>query len=234
MRRPAWISLVTVTLVVAIGAAIWVAWPQPEDHTFADQFTVDRGGLSATGRNPFFVLEPGYRLSYEGAGDQLVITVLDDTEFIDGVTTRVVEERETQGGALAEVSRNYFAVDRVTKDVYYFGEDVDNYHAGRIVGHSGVWRSGVAGAHFGLMMPGDPRPGDRHYQEIAPNVAMDRAEIISADEAIRVPAGSLTGVLKVRETTPLEPDTSEDKYYARGIGLVDDAGLTLVRYGPTG
>jgi len=63
---------------------------------------------------------------------------------------------------------------------------------------------------------------------------MDRAEIISADEAIRVPAGSLTGVLKVRETTPLEPDTSEDKYYARGIGLVDDAGLTLVRYGPTG
>ena len=160
-----------------------------------------------------------------------MITVLDDTEFVDGVSTRVVEERETQGGALVEVSRNFYAIDRVTKDVYYFGEDVDNYQAGRIVGHSGVWRSGVAGAHFGLMMPGDPRPGVKHYQEIAPGVAMDRAEIVSAGEAIRVPAGALEGVLKVRETTPLEPDANEDKYYARGIGLVVDAGLALVRYG---
>lgn len=234
MRRAAWVSLVTGTAVVATGVVVWIVRRQPEDQSFVDQFSVDRATLSATGRNPFFILEPGYRLSYEGGGDQLVITVLNETEFIDGATTRVVEERETQGGALAEVSRNYYAIDRDTKDVYYFGEDVDNYQAGRIVGHAGVWRSGAEDAHFGLMMPGDPRPGVKHYQEIAPDVAMDRAEIVSADEAIRVPAGALEGVLKVRETTPLEPDANEDKYYARGIGLVDDAGLALVWYGPTG
>jgi hypothetical protein len=233
MHRAAWVSIVTGIVVAATGVVIWIAWPQPEDQTFLDQFPVDRGALSATGRNPFFILEPGYRLSYEGGGDELVITVLDETELIDGVSTRVVEERETQGGALAEVSRNYYAIDPLAKDVYYFGEDVDNYSAGRIVGHSGVWRSGAAGAHFGLMMPGDPRIGVKHYQEIAPDVAMDRAEVVSADESIRVPAGSLDGVLKVRETTPLEP-VVEDKYYAPGIGLVVDAGLLLVHYGPIG
>ena len=84
------------------------------------------------------------------------------------------------------------------------------------------------------MMPGDPRPGAGHYQEIAPGVAMDRAEIVSAGEAIRVPAGTLEGVLKVRETTPLEPDVNEDKYYARGIGLVVDDQLSLTGYGPPG
>src|SRR5664279_2358657 len=212
MRRANWGTVVTCTVVAATGVVIWIAWPQLEDDAFIDQFPVDRSALSATGRNPFFVLEPGYRLAFEGGGEELVITVLDETEFIDGVSTRVVEERETQAGALAEVSRNLYSIDRVTKDVYYFGEDVDNYQAGRIVGHSGVWRSGAAGAHFGLMMPGDPRAGVRHYQEIAPDVAMDRAEIVTADESIRVPAGDLDGVLKVRETTPLEPSVIEDKY----------------------
>ena len=56
----------------------------------------------------------------------------------------------------------------------------------------------------------------------------------SAGESIRVPAGALEGVLKVRETTPLEPDANEDKYYARGIGLVVDDQLSLVGYGPAG
>ena len=109
--------------------------------------------------------------NYQGGGEELVITVLDDTEIIDGVTTRVVEERETRGGALAEVSRNYYAIDPATRDVYYFGEQVDEYSGGRVASHSGAWRSGAAGAQFGLMMPGEPRVGQKHYQEIAPDVA---------------------------------------------------------------
>src|SRR5947207_1061918 len=79
----------------------------------------------------------------------------------DGVTTRVVEEREEAGGSPKEVSRNYFAIDRRTGDVYYFGEDVDVYKGGKVASHPGGWHSGLQGARFGLFIPSAPKAGDR-------------------------------------------------------------------------
>ena len=234
MRRAARLPILVGIALLSIGVVGWVGWQYQRGNVFVDDFHVDRGTLSATGRNPYYILEPGYRLSYAGGGNELIIMVLDKTELVDGVTTRVVEERETRGGGLVEVSRNFYAIDPATKNVYYFGEDVDDYAGGRIVGHGGAWRSGSAGARFGLMMPGEPSVGAKHYQEIAPDVAMDRAEIVSNAETIQVPAGALDRVLKVRETSPLEQSSGGDKYYAPGIGLVVDGGLALVRYGAAG
>jgi hypothetical protein len=37
--------------------------------------------------------------------------------------------------------------------------------------------------------------------------------------------------VKIEETTPLEPGVREAKFYARGIGLVQDGDLKLVKYG---
>ena len=94
-----------------------------------DSFGVNEKNLTATGRNRYFIVEPGYELVFEGKEDgepvQLTITVLNETKKVDGVETRVVEERETNGGKLVEVSRNYFAFDPTARNFYYFGEDVD-------------------------------------------------------------------------------------------------------------
>ena len=61
-------------------------------------FTADKTNFTDIGRNTYFILEPGYRLTFEHGKDFLIVTVLDETKIIDGVTTRVVEERETAGG----------------------------------------------------------------------------------------------------------------------------------------
>jgi hypothetical protein len=45
------------------------------------------------------------------------------------------------------------------------------------------------------------------------------------------PAGKFNNVLKVEETTPLEPLNKEEKLYAPGIGLIKDENLLLVKYG---
>jgi uncharacterized membrane protein YkoI len=195
---------------------------------FRDRFNVDRANLVSTGRNPYFILEPGYRCHYEGGREKLTITVLNETKLVDGVQTRVVEEREENNGRLAEVSRNFFAIDRTTRDVYYFGEEVDIYRNGKIVNHEGAWLSGVAGAKFGLMMPGEARVGDRFYQEVAPKVAMDRAEIVSLAEPMQTPAKLFERCLYVKESSPLESGTSP-KWYAAGIGLVRDDEVRLVK-----
>jgi len=219
--------------ILAVLALTYVLSAQGTKKTDAwrETFAVDKANLADSGRNPYFILEPGYRLSFEHGKDTLIITVTDETKIVDGVRTRVIEERETEGGQLIEVSRNYFVIDKITKDVYYFGEDVDEYKNGKITGHGGSWLSGVNGARFGLMMSASPKVGDKYYQEQAPKVAMDRAEIISVTENLKIPAGAFKDVLHTRESTPLEGG-SEDKWYAPGVGLIKDADFVLAKAEP--
>jgi hypothetical protein len=229
------ISLVALALGLLTPLARLEAQEKAKAPEFTTAFAVDKSELASTGRNPFFVLEPGYQLVFAGKedGDEvaLTITVLDETRPVDGVETRVVEERESKSGKLVEVSRNFFAISKRTNDVYYFGEEVDIYKGGKVVSHEGAWLSGVSGAKFGLAIPGSPLLGARYYQEIAPDVAMDRAEVASVTETMETPAGKFTGVLKTIETTPLEPGARESKYHAAGVGLIKDGPCRLVRYG---
>jgi hypothetical protein len=219
-------------LLLAGGVAFMVVRRQdPDEARWTTRFAIEPGELTSIGRNPWFILEPGYQLVLADGEEELTITVLDETRQIDGVETRVVEERETDGGRLVEISRNFFAISTRTRSVFYFGEEVDMYREGRVTSHDGAWLSGVNGARFGLMMPGLPLLGARYYQEIAPGVAMDRAEIVSLTDTLNVPAGSLRDLLKTAETTPLEPGVREFKYYAVGVGLVRDGSLRLTRYG---
>jgi hypothetical protein len=216
-----------ITLAAALSA---LALVQPWMQTF----DVDTKDLVSTGESRYFVLKPGHQLTFEGResgkAGRLVVTVLNDTMNVGGVETRVVEERESQAGELVEVSRNYFAIHAKTGDVYYFGEDVDIYRKGRVVGHEGAWRHGSNGAHFGLMMPGAPRVGLRFYQELARGIAMDRAEIVSVTDTAKTPAGVFEGCVRTKETTPLEPLAREYKMYAPGIGLIKDGDLLLVSH----
>jgi hypothetical protein len=201
-------------------------------HEWTDRFDVDRAELSSVGRNPYFVLEPGWTSVLEGDdGASLVITVLDETKLVDGVETRVVEERETENGELVEVSRNFFAISTRTGAVFYFGEEVDLYQNGVVSGHEGAWLAGEGDNRFGLAMPALPLLGARYYQEIAPGVAMDRAEIVGTSDTMTTPMRRFDHVLKIAETTPLEPGVREYKYYAGGAGLLRDESMRLVRYG---
>ncbi len=196
---------------------------------FQDTFNADKAAFLDRGSNTYMILEPGYKLVLVDGKDSLTITVLDETKVVDGVRTRIMEERETKGGKLEEVSRNYFAVDKAAGDIYYFGEDVDMYDTkGNITGHEGSWLSGVNGAHFGLMMPGQPKVGDRYYQEIAPGVALDRAEIVSLTEKVKVPAGTFKDCLKTRESSGIEKGV-EEKLFAPGVGLLRDGGFKLAK-----
>jgi hypothetical protein len=194
-------------------------------------FPVDKKFLGVKGSNPYFNLTPGYQLSYNHGKDTDTLTVLNETRLIDGVETRVVEDRELKNGTLVEITRDYYAIDSQTNDVYYFGEDVDVYKNGKVVSHEGSWLSGVKGAKFGMMMPGKPKVGQKFYQELAPGVGMDRVEIVSDREKVVTPAGTFEKCIQVRETSPLEKGLKDHKWYAAGVGQVKDAEMSLVRYG---
>ena len=201
------------------------------DSSWQEEFDIANCELLTTGRNQYFILEPGYQIVLEGDDEKVEITVLDETKTVDGVATRVVEEREWVDGDLHEISQNYFAICEATNDVFYFGEDVDYYKDGEVVKHDGAWLAGSNGNTAGLIMSGSPTLGMKYYQEIAPGVALDRAEIVSLDETCETPAGTFDSCLKVKEGTALDVYESEYKYYAPDIGLIREEDLLLTKFG---
>jgi len=200
-----------------------------EGMKWTSDFGIEARKFATTGKNRFFILQPGYRIVLESKTDKVVITVLDQTRRIGNVLTRVVEERESEDGQLVEVSRNFFAICTATGDVFYFGEEVDDYKDGKVVGHGGAWRADEKGSKAGIIMPGTVLQGARHYQEMAPN-AMDRAEVIADDVTMKTPAGTFKNCIRVKETSPLEPGDICYKTYAPGIGLIQDEDLLLTAY----
>jgi hypothetical protein len=234
-----WIDGKEVEVVVAPdGKVVWIKRDEEKtggaaaagaraDDEWRRTFDVDKNNLGTVGRNPYFPLEPGLKVHLAAEGETVVLSVLDETKVVDGVKTRVVEERESNEGELVEISKNYYAVDKTTGDVYYFGEDVDDYEDGKVVGHGGAWLSGVGGAKFGLMMPGKPSVGDRYYFEMAPG-ATERAEIVDLDATLETPLETFSGVVYCREYDLADSDVSH-KWYAAGIGMIGDDDLRVVR-----
>ena len=226
---------------VALLAAI-PAWAQSQptkaggasSPAWQEKFDIGQCRMSATGRNQYFVLEPGFQLELKDKGERLVITVLDETRTVDGVATRVVESKEWKDGQIYEIARNFFSICEQTKDVFYFGEEVDFYKNGKVDNHDGSWLAGKDGAKPGLVMPGTPKVGMRYYQELAPGKAMDRAEIIKTDDVCKTAAGTFSNCLRTKEGTPLEPKVVEYKAYAPGVGLIRDGDKLLVKYGFVG
>lgn len=217
-----------------------------DDATFTSEYDLRSRHFKPNGRNPYFDLRPGYQLILMGEEDgellEVQITVLDEKRLFEielpsgtlRVRARVIEERETADGELTEISRNYFARDVRTNDIFYFGEEVDIYEDGEVVAHDGAWLAGVDGAMPGIIMPGTFLLGARYFQEVAPGVALDRAEHTEMEATVATPAGTFHRCVVVVETTPLEPGAESLKVYRRGVGLVQDDVLQLVWSGFVG
>jgi hypothetical protein len=204
-------------------------------NDWTDNFPIGEYTMVADGNNRYWSLKPGRFVVLgeltPGGSEFVRISVLDETESIDGIEARIIEEREFEDGELVEVSRNFFAMAKETRDVFYFGEDVANYDDGKVVGHGGEWRAGQDGARAGLYMPGKPDVGMKYYMEYHPGVAMDRAEIYQTDATVETPGGSFSGVLIVTESSPIEPDDESYKRYAPDVGMIFDDGLELYKRG---
>lgn len=233
--------LTILTLAVATLALLAPAPAYAHDPAFTAEFDRDGCTFSSFGSNPYFPLWPGLALLLEGEEEDdemelveisVLITVTTETEMVDGVETRVVIERESEDGELVEISRNFFAHCRETGAVWYFGEDVDDYEDGEIVGHGGEWRAGENGATAGILMPGTPLAGARYFNEMAPGVAEDNSEVIGYHDEWVVPLGTYEDVLEVVDSSALAPEEADGKYYAPGVGLIQDEVIQLVEITP--
>jgi hypothetical protein len=139
---------------------------------------------------------------------------------------------EYKNGELVERTLDYYA-QRRDGAVLYFGEKVDDYKDGKIVGHGGRWFAGEGDAKPGLFMLARPRVGQVFEQERAPGVAEDRSRVVAVGREVTTPAGTFDDCIRTRDYAPLDKKT-EFKYYCSGVGLVREEAprvhLDLVRY----
>jgi hypothetical protein len=185
--------------------------PSIDPADFTNSTTID---------NPLLPLVPGTTYSYVGGDESIEVTVTDDTKVILGVSCVVVRDTVTLDGEVVEDTLDWYAQDN-DGNVWYMGEDTEEYEDGVVVSTEGSWEAGVDGAKPGIVMHANQPPvGEPYQQEYYACEAEDQAEVVSLDEAVTVPFGQYDNCLQTRELTPLEPDVNEYKYYCPDVGLV--------------
>jgi hypothetical protein len=195
------ISLAAAALVLATGSA------NPADY-------------STTITNPYLPLRPGHHWVYRVGDERDEVTVTQQTKrMASGIEARVVRDEVTAKGVPVEITDDYYAQDR-KGNVWYLGEATTVFKNGKPASTEGSFEDGVDGAKAGIAMPAHPKVGMRYRQEFYKGHAEDRAKIVSLSERVKVPLGRYRHTLMTLETSPVEPDVLEAKFYARGVGQV--------------
>ncbi len=188
---------------------------------------IDPSNFVSTVDNPYWPLKPGTTFHYEGVRGTTPQTdnetVTHQTKNIVGIPSTVVRDVVSEHGKPVERTLDYYAQDK-QGNVWYMGEDsFETNQQGKMARASDSWLAGVKGGKPGIIMPGNPQPGDAYRQEYyPPGEALDPARVLSLDGSATVPyQGRHTGLLVTSERSPLEPQT-EQKYYSPGLGEVKE------------
>jgi hypothetical protein len=190
----------------------------------SEPVTLDPADFVEVIDNPFWPMSHGSVWVYTETNDegnelQVEVTVTDETKDILGITATVVHDVVSMDGEVLEDTLDWYAQDSAG-NLWYLGEDTKEYEDGEVVSTAGSWEAGVDGAQPGIILPADPQVGMAYRQEYYAGEAEDEAEVLSLDESADVPFGSFDGCLQTEDSTPLDPDVVEHKYYAEGVGPV--------------
>lgn len=221
------------SLTVIPAATAAAARPAPELCGPGSAINFDRSAFPETPRidNKWFPLKPGMQFtttgtvtSADGVHERTVVhTVTGLTKVIDGVTTRVMWDRDYADGELVESELAFFAQTR-KGDVWLFGEYPEEYENGEFVGAPSTFISGLAGAQAGIAMQAKPKNGTPSYvQAYAPKVDfLDCGTVFQKNQSVCVPTGCYDDVLVIDEYNPLEPPEAghQRKFYSAGTGLI--------------
>jgi hypothetical protein len=194
--------------------------------------TIDPANFVSGVDNQYFPLVPGQIYHYlntltEGTTitkQDITLTTTHDTKVILGVTCVVVHDLVTIAGTttILEDTLDWYAQDK-DGNVWYFGEDTKAYENGAGPADTeGSWEAGVDNAKPGVVMYSDPEAhlNVPYRQEYLPDVAEDKAEVLSVVESATVPYGTFTNCVMTKDYSDIEPDVVEHKYFAPGVGQV--------------
>ena len=222
--------------------------PQLDPNEFVNPTTIDAS--SANRYFPLVPGTKWIYKAYDEDGvlfERITVTVKDEIKTIEypeesgklfkcAVVNDVVEEcdpDETECTVIEDTD-DWYIQHKDSKDVYYMGEIARDYELDldgnpELVEIEGSWKAGRDSDKPGILMYGNPDPDNDdlqnpYRQEFKLGDAEDIGELVSkGDETVKVPAGIFElDVLKTKDYTPIEPDVLEFKFYAPGVGMIQE------------
>ena len=189
----------------------------------ADPVNLDPANFSTDITNPYWPMKPGTRWIYRGIEegeppqDIVVVSTTTTKKLANGITARVVRDTGRAEGQVIEDTQDYYAQDS-DGNVWYMGEQTAEFEKGKVVSRAGSWEAGKDGAMPGVLIPAQPEVGQKYRQEYKKGEAEDNGQVLAMNNLVEVKAGQYKGALVTMDTSRIEPDVSEFKFYAPNVG----------------
>ena len=181
--------------------------------------------------NPFLPISKFHQcvLSGNDQGQQLRIvrTVTKKTHSftINGKPLKAVvvtdDVTDTKAGQVIEKTVDYFAQDDAG-NVYYLGEDVNEYEHGKLKNHEGSWRLNRDTQTAGVLMPANPKVGDVYKSEDVLPIVEETDTVVSIGKTQTINGHAYSSVMRIRENAKPPPEI-EYKTYSPGTGVITEA-----------
>ena len=184
---------------------------------------INPSDFTTTITNKYFALPVGKKMTYEAETDagveRIDIEIESATRTIMGVETITYRDRVYLGEQHVEDTKDYLAQDK-EGNVWYFGEDVNNYENGELKDHAGSWIAGKNDALPGIWIKAEHIVGDSYRQEYYPGQAEDMRNVEAINETVTIKLATYSGCVKMYDWTPLDPESKEYKYYCPEVGAL--------------
>jgi hypothetical protein len=202
------------------------AAPKPARVAFDPANFVD----PTTSTNKFHPLKPGTQWVRGGTTEvgsrkvphQVISTMTDVVRMIDGVPAVAMLDQSTDSGETAQIGFDWFALDK-DGNVWVVGGYTENYEGGVYTDTEDAWLGEATGGKPGVLLPGhvDMKTPRWFIGAVDPESKGSAGEPAAVGVTRCVPFGCFKNVLVVREGETKEID-NELKYYAPGVGIVDN------------
>ena len=189
--------------------------------------------------NPYVSIVAGHTYVLRAGEEEeelVVVHVTEDTREILGQPCRVVIdivfEESTDGDEVeyevVEVTDDWFAQTN-DGDVVYCGEVARNFEDGVLRDLDGSFEAGIDFAKSGFLVHATPRWGEAHRQEFSLGEAEDIIQYVGIsmepetgnnENDPNYSCDTPVGCVQTYDFAPIEPESTEFKYYVAGLGFV--------------
>jgi hypothetical protein len=182
--------------------------------------------------NPFHPLKPGQQFVRGGTTEvgsrvvphEIITTMTDVIRVIDGVPTIAMLDESTDSRDVAQRGMDYLALDKAG-NVWILGGYTENYQGGVFTNADSAFLGVGAGQSIGILAPGRVTMKTRRWFIGAPP---DETASVGQPVAVGirrcVPFGCYDNVRVVQEGNAGAVN-NENKYYAPGVGVIDNIPL---------
>ena len=183
--------------------------------------------------NPYHPLKPGLQWVRGGTTEvgsrvvphEIITTMTDVIRVIDGVPTIAMLDESTDSRDVAQVGMDYLALDKAG-NVWILGGYTEDYQGGAFVNAEGSWIGRKSGQSIGILAPQRVSMKTRRwFIGAAPQEKPSVGQPVQVGSRRCVPFACYDNVRVVQEGNVGAPD-NENKYYAPGVGVIDNIPLS--------